>query len=92
MVEPNQVIEKIRKIRFGIGLDTKNLTEEQRAALEDKGRILKDSSKLAREIHTKNPHFIFELIQNAEDNEYEDRTPTIRCIIKEKCLGIMWNR
>jgi len=28
MVEPNQIIEKIRKIRFGIRLDTKNLTEE----------------------------------------------------------------
>jgi len=63
MVEPNQVIEKIRKIRFGIGLDTKSLTEELRAALEDKERILKDASKLAKEIHTKNPHFIFELIQ-----------------------------
>ena len=81
MVEPKQVIEEIRKIRFGIGLCIENLTEEQRAAFEDKKRILKDASKLAKEIHTKNPHFIFELIQNAEDNEYEDCTPTIRFII-----------
>jgi len=91
MVEPNQVIEKIRKIRFGIGLDTKNLTEEQRAALEDKGRILKDSSKLAKEIHTKNPHFIFELIQNAEDNEYEGHTPTTKFIIDSGRLIIQNN-
>jgi len=91
MIEPNQVIEKIRKIRFVIGLDTKNLTEEQRAALEDKERILKDASKLAKEIHTKNPHFIFELIQNAEDNEYEDRTPTIKFIIDSGRLIIQNN-
>ena len=36
MEDKKQVIEKIRKIRFGIGLDVGNLRKEQRAALEDK--------------------------------------------------------
>ena len=37
MEDKKQVIEKIREIRFGIGLDTINLTKEQRAALEGIG-------------------------------------------------------
>ena len=91
MEEKKQIIEEIKKIRFGIGLDTTNLTEEQRAALEDKEEILNDASKLAKEIHTKNPHFIFELVQNAEDNEYEDNTPTIKFIIDKELLIIQNN-
>ena len=91
MVEPKQIIEEIRKIRFGIGLDLTNLTEEQRAALKDKEKILKDASKLAKEIHTKNPHFIFELIQNADDNKYENSKPTIRFIIDSDRLIIQNN-
>jgi len=91
MVKPKQIVERIRKIRFGIGLDTANLTEEQRDALKDKEKILKDASKLAKEIHTKNPHFIFELIQNAEDNEYESSTSIIRFMIDSDRLIIQNN-
>jgi len=91
MRETEQIIEKIRKIRFVIGLDTTNLTDDQKAAFKDKEKILKDASKLAKEIHTKNPHFIFELIQNAEDNEYKDFKPTIRFIIDTDYLIIRNN-
>lgn len=91
MTEPKQIIEKIRKIRFGIGLDTGNLTDEQKLALTDKNKILEDASKLAKEIHTKNPHFILELLQNAEDNEYTHGTPEIRFIINSDRLIIQNN-
>lgn len=91
MVEPKQIVEKIKKIRFGIGLDTANLTEEIKASLNDKEKILNDASKLAREIHTRNPHFIFELIQNAEDNEYENPAPTLRFTVDSDCLIIQNN-
>lgn len=91
MESPKQIVEKIRKIRFGMGLDTANLTEEQRVAIEDKRKILSDASKLAREIHTRNPHFIFELIQNAEDNEYENPMPTLRFIVDSDYLIIQNN-
>lgn len=91
MLDSKQIIEEIRKIRFGIGLDTTNLINEQKAALRDKEEILKDASKLAKEIHTKNPHFIFELIQNAEDNEYEHPIPAIKFIIDSDYLIIQNN-
>jgi len=53
---------------------------------------LRDAAKLAKEIHTKNPQFIFELIQNAEDNEYEeDIKPKIRFIVDSDYLIIRNN-
>ena len=59
MKAPRQVIENIRRKRFGIGRDTTGLSEEIIAELEDKDKILEDASRLAKEIHTRNPHFIF---------------------------------
>jgi len=92
MAEPKQIVEEIRRERFGIGLDTENLPSDIKAALEDKKEILKEASKLAREIHTKNPHFIFELIQNAEDNEYDKNSiPIIKFIIDSDRLIIQNN-
>jgi len=92
MVHRKQIIEDIRKITFGIGIDTTNWTEEQKRVLEDKKRDLENASKLAQEIHTKNPHFIFELTQNAEDNEYsKDVEPKIKFIIDSDCLIIQNN-
>jgi len=91
MIEPKKIIEEIRRERFVIGLNTENLPSDIKAALEDKKEILESASELAKEIHTKKPHFIFELIQNAEDNEYEDRTPTIRFIIDSGRLIIQNN-
>lgn len=91
MLEPKQIIENIRKTRFDIGLDTTNLTEEQIQALKDNEKILKDASKLAREIHTKNLHSILELIQNAEDNEYINNIAKIKFIIDSDRLIIQNN-
>jgi len=92
MSSPEQVIERIRKIRFGIGLDTSNLSIDQIDALEDKARVLEDASRLAREINTKRPHFVLELIQNAEDNYYEEGiSPRIRFVINQNELIVQNN-
>ena len=91
MKEPKEVIEQIRKIRFGFGLDDKELPKELINMIEDKKSILENASKLTKEIHSKKLHFIFELIQNADDNEYEEHTPTIRFIIDTDRLIIQNN-
>jgi len=92
MESRKQVIEGIRRIRFGIGLDTSGLTEDAKKALKDKEDILKNAAKLADEIHTKNPHLFFELIQNAEDNEYIDGIkPNLRFIVDSARLIIQNN-
>jgi len=92
VISGKEVIEKIRKIRFGIGLDKKNLSEDVKAALKDKEEILERVSQLAKEINTKKPHFILELVQNAEDNLYEENIePKIKFIIKPNELVIQNN-
>jgi len=92
MSSPEEIIKRIRKIRFGIGLDTSNLTSDQMDALRDKKRVLEDAASLAKEINTKKPHFILELIQNAEDNYYEDKvTPRLKFIIRHNDLIVQNN-
>ena len=87
MSSPKKIIERIRKIRFGIGLDISNLSSDQIDALKDKKKVLEDAASLAKEINTKKPHFILELIQNAEDNYYKDGvTPQVRFIIRRNDL------
>jgi hypothetical protein len=92
MPSPKEVIEKIRKVRFGIGLDRSNIPFEVQEALKDKEEVLKEAARLAKEIYTKRPRFVFELIQNAEDNEYRDGIrPRIRFIIKQNELVVQNN-
>ena len=89
--KPKQIIDEIRKIKFGIGVDTTNLPEIQKKRNEESDKTLNNFSKIAKEIQTKNDHFIFELIQNAEDNEYEKSKPTIKFIINFDSLIIQNN-
>jgi len=92
MSSPKEIVERIRKIRFGIGLDTSNLSPDQLDALKDKEKILNDAARLAKEINTKKPHFVLELIQNAEDNDYKDGvTPCVKFVIKHNELVIQNN-
>lgn len=87
-----QVIENIRQIRFGIGLDCSNLPDNVLKSLEDKNKIIKDAARLASDMHTARPHFILELIQNAEDNHYEQNVkPKIKLIIRENQLILQNN-
>lgn len=81
MVSPKEVIESIREIRFGIGFDEGNLSAKQKARSTDMKTILKHASRLTKDINSKKPYFIFELIQNADDNTYESVEATIRFII-----------
>ncbi|XXG72539.1 hypothetical protein AAC387_Pa07g1609 [Persea americana] len=53
-------IEKIRKVKFSIGGKPNPLKEDLHLAV----------SRLSAELYTKDIHFLMELIQNAEDNEY----------------------
>ncbi len=92
MRSPKEIIENIRRTRFEIGLDKKDLSENVKAALKDKEKILEGASQVVREINTKKPHFILELIQNAEDNDYEENIePKIKFIIKSNELIIQNN-
>jgi len=91
MQTPKQFIEDIRKRRFAIGLPN-NIPEDVRKHIEDGKNFKKDASRLASDIHTEKPHFILELIQNAEDNDYfENAHPKIKFIIREDVLILQNN-
>ena len=42
--------------------------------------------ELAHKMFKKNAHFIFELVQNAEDNEYLNDTPSFYFFLKENLI------
>ncbi len=92
MSSPEEVIENIREKMFGIGLDTENLPRNIREHIEENKKFREAASRLASEIYTRKPHFIFELIQNAEDNDYEKSAePKIKFIIESNGLVIQNN-
>ncbi len=58
--------DHIQKIRNGFGLNDKNTSKNDKTRITLQG-ILK---QLSEGLYSKNTHFLLELIQNAEDNEY----------------------
>ncbi|KAH7510806.1 hypothetical protein FEM48_ZijujUnG0086000 [Ziziphus jujuba var. spinosa] len=70
-----QHIEEIRRTKFSIGGETNPLTEDLHQAVKN----------LSAELYAKDVHFLMELIQNAEDNEYmEDVEPSLEFVITSR--------
>ncbi|XP_013605442.1 PREDICTED: uncharacterized protein LOC106312452 isoform X3 [Brassica oleracea var. oleracea] len=67
-----QHIDRIRRTKFSIGGDENPLTEDLHQAVKN----------LSAELYAKDVHFLMELIQNAEDNEYpEGVDPSLEFVI-----------
>ncbi|KAK1363302.1 Histidine kinase-like ATPase, C-terminal domain containing protein [Heracleum sosnowskyi] len=72
MATPKQHIEEIRRSKFSIGGSRNPLTEDLHQAVMN----------LSGELYAKDVHFLMELIQNAEDNEYaEGVDPSLEFVI-----------
>ncbi|KAL4571543.1 hypothetical protein LXL04_018304 [Taraxacum kok-saghyz] len=68
-------VEKIRRTKFSIGGKSNPLTEDLHQAVKN----------LSAELYAKDVHFLMELIQNAEDNEYLKKVePTLEFVITSK--------
>ncbi|XP_059304280.1 uncharacterized protein LOC132056206 [Lycium ferocissimum] len=68
-------IEEIRRSKFSIGGETNPLTEDLHQAVKN----------LSAELYAKDVHFLMELIQNAEDNEYDKGVdPSLEFVITSK--------
>ncbi|XVE56517.1 hypothetical protein DITRI_Ditri04bG0017000 [Diplodiscus trichospermus] len=69
---PKEHIEDIRKTKYSIGGEPNPLVEDLHNSV----------SNLSAELYTKDVHFLMELIQNAEDNEYfEGVDPSLEFVI-----------
>ncbi|KAJ9676550.1 hypothetical protein PVL29_021858 [Vitis rotundifolia] len=75
MATPKEHIEEIRRTKFSIGGEPNPLTEDLHQAVKN----------LSAELYAKDVHFLMELIQNAEDNEYgKDVDPSLELVITSK--------
>ncbi|KAL5791557.1 hypothetical protein ACOSP7_000151 [Xanthoceras sorbifolium] len=81
MGTPKEHIEEIRRKKFSIGGEVNPLTEELHLTVK----------MLPAELYAKDVHFLMELIQKAEDNEYpEEVDPSLEFIITSRditCTG-----
>ncbi|KAJ1427869.1 Histidine kinase/HSP90-like ATPase superfamily [Sesbania bispinosa] len=72
MATPKEHVEQIRRTKFSIGGEPNPLTEDLHQAVKN----------LSAELYAKDVHFLMELIQNAEDNQYIDGVrPSLEFII-----------
>lgn len=72
MATPREHVEEIRINKFSIGREDNPLTEDLHHAVKH----------LSTELYTKDVHFLMELIQNAEDNEYPPNVePSLEFVI-----------
>ncbi len=65
MSKEREHIERIRKEKFW--LDEEGQSSKQNPLIDDLSNSIE---RLSKSLYSKDTHFIFELIQNAEDNEY----------------------
>ncbi|KAJ0790237.1 putative histidine kinase/HSP90-like ATPase superfamily [Helianthus annuus] len=75
MASAKEHVEEIRRTKFSIGGEPNPLTEDLHQAVKN----------LSAELYAKDVHFLMELIQNAEDNEYpEGVDPSLEFVITSK--------
>ncbi|GLJ45914.1 hypothetical protein SUGI_0966750 [Cryptomeria japonica] len=75
MATPREHIEEIRRKKFSIGGEENALSEDLHHAVRH----------LSAELYTKDVHFLMELIQNAEDNQYEpDVEPSLEFVVTSR--------
>ncbi|CAF1197482.1 unnamed protein product [Adineta steineri] len=85
---PYDVIEQIRREKFGIGL---NLSDEGQCLTNQlKSLVGRSLERLSKELYNTDMHFVLELIQNADDNQYNTK-PTLIFVIDTNSINIYNN-
>lgn len=80
--DPNYAaFEHIKSIYEGFGIDTEHETE-RKVINNLQGVLQRGLEKLANDLFSEQGHFVLELIQNADDNQYpSDCLPTLRFVV-----------
>jgi hypothetical protein len=78
----NGAFEHIKKIREGFGVGSILDTTGQAIINNLQGMIERSLEKLSNDLFSEQIHFVLELIQNADDNQYTlDCLPTLRFLV-----------
>ena len=85
---PVEVIERIRREKFGVGLSLTGESEQLTNQL--KSLVGRSLERLSKELYSSDMHFVLELIQNADDNQY-DQLPALVFIVDTKSIQIYNN-
>ncbi|XP_065672427.1 uncharacterized protein LOC100210004 isoform X4 [Hydra vulgaris] len=89
----HKIINDIRCEQFGIGLE---LREQEKKLIEIyREREGRSIQRLSNELYSKDSHFVLELIQNADDNQYIENSnnekPTVAFIVEHDQIIILNN-
>lgn len=86
------LIEEIRKSEFGIGVE---LTPEGQKLMQvHQDRLGRSLDRLSTELYSKDTHFVLELIQNADDNNYAPENgivPALAFVVERDCISVLNN-
>ena len=93
------MIQAIRHDEFGIGIDLD--PQQQEVAAKQRQREGRGIKRLSLELYSKDTHFVLELIQNADDNDYhpsilscqdlQGEVPSLKFIISGKAIVVLNN-
>ncbi|XP_078599079.1 uncharacterized protein LOC144874602 isoform X2 [Branchiostoma floridae x Branchiostoma japonicum] len=85
-----KVVEDIRRNEFGVGLKLEKKGED--LVERHKKRIGRGLERLSKELYTKDTHFVLELVQNADDNDYEaDVSATLVFVVEREKVTVLNN-
>ena len=80
VLDCKKIVDSIRKEEFGIGMELEE--EAQGLMIRHQERIGRSLKRLSEELYSKDTHFVLELIQNADDNDYlEDVEPSLVFVV-----------
>jgi hypothetical protein len=87
---PREIIDEIRRKNFLIGVEmSPEIAEGTRNILEDYNNALKT---LSEDLYSKDTHFVLELVQNADDNDYpKSAEPEISFRLSADCIVVQNN-
>jgi hypothetical protein len=90
MLSPKQIIEDIRKNTYGIGLET---DQAAKGVIDSLKKSLNSAlERLSVDLYSKETHFVLELIQNADDNQYQEGvSPTLTLTIEPQKIIVQNN-
>ncbi|CAF1121480.1 unnamed protein product [Rotaria sordida] len=84
--------EHIELIRRGFGVGSGLDSSGQSIVNNLQGMIERSLQKLSNDLYSEQGHFVLELIQNADDNQYaSDRLPTLRFVLSDKRILVCNN-
>lgn len=86
------LIDRIRLEEFGVGVE---LDQRQQALADNqRNREGRGLQRLSQELYSRDTHFVLELVQNADDNDYtglRGDKPTLMFVLFKDCIVVLNN-